>query len=223
MSRERNPMFSLTAVLAAGAIALSSVSLLGCGKEEPPPPPPPPPRPVAQAPEPLRAEEIVTDPRVQFPQQYIPVDESLARAVANFAANLAAGDRSALEASLDAPSRATLDLLVDSGQWTGATSAIQVVRIVRLDPAGDSAQIGLAIQDSRGAYLTGWKAQSSGGAWVFGAMPSPPRTAMTAAHLDGASLVELVAETPKQDPRKPAEAAPEEQAVDPDTANMSFE
>ena len=72
-------------------------------------------------------------------------------------------------------------------------------------------QLGLAIQDSRGAYLTAWRAQSSGGSWVFGAMAAPPRTAMTAAELDGATLVIQVAEQPKAAPvEAPTEPEPEQ-------------
>ena len=199
-------------ILIFAGLSLLSAALLaasGCGKKEEPPPPPPPPPPVARAPDPVRVDELITDPRVQFPQKFVPVDESLARAVVNFASDLAAGDREGFEAALDAPARSTLDLLVESGQWTGATASIQVVRVVRLDASGSTADVGLAIQDAQGAYLTGWRAQQSRDRWVFGAMPSPPRSALTAAELDGAALIAQVAEQPKDASKAPAKPAEE--------------
>lgn len=204
MTSRKHTVHTLAGLLLLGA-GLST--LAGCGKKAEPPPPPPPPPPVARAPEPVRVADLITDPRVQFPQKFVPSDESLARAIVTFASDLAAGDRDGFEAALDAPAKATLDLLIESGQWTGATASIQAVRVVRLDPSGSSADLGLAIQDAQGAYLTGWKGQRSGDQWVFGALPSPPLTALTAADLDGAALIAQVVEKPKP-------AAPQPAAVD---------
>lgn len=206
MTSRKSPILFLAglSLLPAAVLAVS-----GCGKKEEAPPPPPPPPPVVRAPDPVRVDELITDPRVQFPQKFVPVDESLARAVVNFASDLAAGDREGFEAALDAPARSTLDLLVESGQWTGATASIQVVRVVRLDASGSTADVGLAIQDAQGAYLTGWRAQQSGDRWVFGAMPSPPRSALTAAELDGAALIAQIAEQPKDGAKALPKAAEE--------------
>lgn len=206
MTSRKSPILILAGLTLLPAALLA---IPGCGKKEEPPPPPPPPPPVVRAPDPVRVDELITDPRVQFPQKFVPIDESLARAVVDFASDLAAGDREGFEAALDAPARSTLDLLVESGQWTGATAAIQVVRVVRLDASGSTADVGLAIQDAQGAYLTGWKAQQSGDRWVFGAMPSPPRSALTAAELDGAALIAQVAEQPKDASKAPPKAEDE--------------
>ncbi|MBL0921456.1 MAG: hypothetical protein IBJ10_04930 [Phycisphaerales bacterium] len=198
-------------VVSAGALLGLTAAVWGCGKKQEPPPPPPPPPPMARAPEPVRVAEIITDPRVQFPQKFAPVNESLARAVVAFASDLAAGDVEGFQSVLDAPARSTLDLLVEGGEWTRATASIQAVRVVRLDASDTGADLGLAIQDGNGAYLTGWRIVRSGEQWVFGAIATPAVSALTAEELDGAALVAAVVEQPKA-PAAPTLTQPDQPA-----------
>ena len=172
-------------VHAALAVALlaGGVSLSACKKEEPPPPPPPPPRKVAQK---VDAQSLVSDPRVQFPQDQAPTNESLARAVADLASALASGDDAAFAALLDGPSKQVLAEQVANGSWARETANIEVVRVVALTADADSASVTLAVQDPRGAYLLGWKAVPSGDLWTFGGAQSPDTRAPRAADLDNA-------------------------------------
>lgn len=169
----------LAASLFAGAGAMSA-----CKEEAPPPPPPPPPK---QAARPVDAQSFVSDPRVQFPQEHAPIDESLARAVANFASALASGDASVIRPMLDNPGRAVLDEQVETGAWERETEGIEVVRVVSLTRNGENASFTLAVQDPRGAYLLGWKAvQSNGESWIIGGAPAPDTRAARASDLAGA-------------------------------------
>lgn len=215
MTNPRNHILraTSTSLPCAAGLALALLALCGC-KKEPPPPPPPPPPPVVRAPEPLRIESILTDPRVQFPQQLAPADEALARSVVSFATALVKGDHAALGSLLDAPARGLLDMQVRSGEFSLATSALTAVRVIRLDSKGDTADIGLAIQGAPGpgaAYLTGWRAKQLDGKWVFGGMPVLARSASVASDLDGA---DLVPPAPKEEP-KPAAVKPDKPAETP--------
>lgn len=190
-------------------LAIGATALGGCGKKKAPPPPPPPPPRVA-APEPVRVETLAGDPRVQFPQSAAPTDESLARAVAAFATALAKGDDAALGAMLDAPAKGVLAMQVRSGEWKSATAKIEAVRVVRLTQGGDSADIGLAVQDpsAGGAYLTGWRAKQLEGAWVFTGLPVVAKSAPRAADLDNADLAPIAPPVAAAPAEKPAPAAP---------------
>lgn len=197
-------------ILMLTASALLAPGLAGCGKKKAPPPPPPPPPPRAAAPEPVRVEGLAGDPRVQFPQAMAPTDESLARAVASFATALAKGDDAALGAMLDAPAKGLLAMQVRSGEWKAATAKIEAVRVVKLTSSGDSADLGLAVQDpgAGGAYLTAWRAKQVESAWIFGGLPVAARSAPRASDLDNADLappVEAKKPEAKPDPAKPAE------------------
>lgn len=176
-------MRATTRLALAGALALPAV-LAACGKEAPPPPPPPPPKKVAQK---VDAQSFVSDPRVQFPQEHAPTDESLAQAVADFASALARGDASAFGAMLDNPSKQVLEQQRSSGAWTRETSGIETVRVVALTAQAESADLALAVQDPRGAYLLGWKAvRTPADSWTFGGAPAPDTRAPRASDLDGA-------------------------------------
>lgn len=175
---------TLRVALACAILAPSLTLTVGCKKEEPPPPPPPPPRQVAR---PVDAQSFVSDPRVQFPQEHAPTDESLARAVADFASALANGDDGAMTSMLDAPGRSILAEQVQTGAWERETSTIETVRVVALTLDGDSADLTVAVQDPRGAYLLGWKAvRDANDAWVFGGAPAPDARAPRASDLDDA-------------------------------------
>jgi hypothetical protein len=175
---------TLRASLACAVLMPALTLTVGCKKEEPPPPPPPPPKQVAR---PVDAQSFVSDPRVQFPQEHAPTDESLAQAVADFTSALAKGDNNALSAMLDAPGRAILTEQVQTGAWERETSNIETVRVVALNRDGENANLTVAVQDPRGAYLLGWKAaRTNADAWVFGGAPAPDARAPRASDLDDA-------------------------------------
>ncbi len=207
MMNPRDPRHIALVSLLAPALGLAA----GC-EEKKAPPPPPPPQAVTRAPEPLQIESIIQDKRVQFPQSIAPSDESLSRSVVSFATALAKGDSAALSQLLDAPGKNLLDMQVKSGEWQQATAGLAVVRVVRIDPKGDSADLGIAVQGSSpadGAYLTGWRARQVDGKWTFGGLPVVSRSAPAAADLDGAELAKpapVVKEEPK--PAAPTEPAP---------------
>lgn len=169
--------------------AIVAAALAGCGGEsDEQAQTAPPPRPVVEAPKQVNVQSLIGDKRVQFPQARAPTDESLARAVVGLAEGLASGNEEALRPMLDASARGVLDQLIESGRWSDATGEIEAVRIVSLDQGEEGTTIGLAIQTSKGAYLTGWRATGQRGSWTFGATPTPETTAPTAADLDGAAL-----------------------------------
>ncbi|MDX2147408.1 MAG: hypothetical protein SFZ23_07780 [Planctomycetota bacterium] len=162
---------------------MSVVVLTGCGKKAPPPPPPPPPPPVAPPPpEPANlgnvARAVNADPKVQFPQDRAPVDESLARAVFQFAGAFARGDSGALDSMLEAASRPTLSSLTADRRWETATAELEAVRVVSLveslesDTQASNAQLVLAFQEPGSSYVLAWRASRAGSAWVFAAAPS---------------------------------------------------
>lgn len=184
MNRATDAM-TRTSIHSALAVALlaGGVSLSACKKEEPPPPPPPPARKVAQK---VDAQSLVSDPRVQFPQENAPTNESLARAVADLASALASGDNAAFALHLDGPSKQVLAEQVANGSWARETANIEVVRVIALNADGESASVTLAVQDPRGAYLLGWKAVGNGEDWTFGGAQSPDTRAPRASDLDNA-------------------------------------
>lgn len=177
-----NDRIWVRAVLAASLLA-GGAWLSACKEEAPPPPPPPPARQVAQ---PVDAQSFVSDPRVQFPQEHAPTNESVARAVGDLASALASGDAGAMLMLLDAPGRAIIEEQVDSGAWGRETTGIEVVRVVSLTHDNESVTVTLAVQDKRGAYLLGWKGvRGDDQRWVFGGAPSPDDRALRASELDG--------------------------------------
>lgn len=219
MTNPRNPRLIASLGLLLPALGLAAA---GC-EEKKAPPPPPPPQAVTRAPEPLQIESIIQDKRVQFPQSIAPSDEALARSVVSFATALAKGDSAAMSQLLDAPGKTLLDMQVKSGEWQQATSGLAVVRVVRIDPKGETADLGIAVQGAApadGAYLTGWRARQVDGKWTFGGLPVVSRSAPSASDLDGAELsrpAPVVKEEPKPDakPAAPTEAAPPAQPKPP--------
>lgn len=174
---------------ALSALALcAAMPLHGCKKEEPPPPPPPPPPRVVEAARPVDVQSLMMDERVQFPSQFAPTDRDLAQSVADLASAIARGDEDAAATYFDGAARGALEMLVRSGEWRSATERVRAVRVVRIDGGGDEARVGLAIEDTTGAYLTGWRASNVGGRWMFTGLPVAPRSAARASDLDGADL-----------------------------------
>jgi len=131
------------------------------------------------------------DPRVQFPRERAPATPELAQSVAALASAIAAGDADRLRELVDPPTAAVLDELVGTGAWQEETGAIEVGRVVALESQEESAKVGLAVQDPRGAYLLGWEGSNLRGGWVFTgfAVQGAPE-ASRAAQLDGAALAE---------------------------------
>lgn len=157
--------------------ALLLVALAGCGKPPPPPPPPapPPPPPVPQA---VNVDAVLAstrlDPRVQFPQEAAPLDESLVVAVAQLANALVAGDDAGMRTRLAPDAQRVLDALVSSGEWEDSTQRVQGVRVLMIvdnAPTGtqemNDATFYLGVQEAGQAYVLGWSGTKTDGAWVF--------------------------------------------------------
>lgn len=178
-------------MLRAGALGLLCASMLaapGCKKKAQPPPPPPPPPPPA-APAPVNVSSLLTDRKVQFAETAAPTDESLARAVVDFAKGIANGNASAVEGMLDPLSKETLANLRASGGWSRATGEIEVVRVVSLASSGDGYVLGLAVMPKgEPAYMTGWRLRpSDDGGWLVSGAPTSVRTAASVEDLDGSA------------------------------------
>ncbi len=132
-------------VCACGCALGLTLALGGCKKKAPPPPPPPPPPPVIeQAPEPVDIDSLRQsmniDARVQFPEQFAPVNPELARAVLSFADALVRGDDESLRGMLDSSGVRPLEDLVADGTWFDSTAKAEVVRVTFLAEVDDSGQ-----------------------------------------------------------------------------------
>jgi len=185
--------------LGLAALTLACLAPLACEKKQPgaslggrssstsapstePAAPPPPPAPVALSPA-----DLDLAPGAQFPAQFIPVDESAARAIAALASAIALGDADALAGMIDRADAAVLEHLRETGQWDDATAGV-TVRVVAVEPADPGVRVGLAIQDDAGAYLIGWEGAPARGVWTFRSLPVESPAAARAADLDGAAL-----------------------------------
>lgn len=216
------PMLAACAGLAVVSVGLSA-GIGGCEKKKvvaPPPPPPPPPPP---APEPVRVDGLLqamkADARVQFPAANAPTDEKLARAVIELADALARGDAKKFEALVDAPGKGVLAELQASGAWEESTGKkIEAVRVAKLSGGGD---LVLAVQEVGSAYPLAWKANTTGPAVVFSAVPTRNLILNRASEFDTASLsmasaAPAPAATKEEDERGdlPADAKPDAPAED---------
>lgn len=175
----------------------------GCGQEEPPPEPPrrpqreaPPPDPDPVDIEAVRA-SLDPDPRVQFAQDYAPVDRELAEAVFGLAEAIVQGDDERLREMIDRNARRVLDTLLDTGGWARATSDIESVRVVYMDSSARrsedvrSGNVVLAVRDRSGAMVTNWGFMRAGGQWVFTNDMASAETRPTAGDWDGESYMVL--------------------------------
>lgn len=187
--RHGPPMVAMSVVLAVVSVGLTA-GVGGCEKKKvvaPPPPPPPPPPP---APEPVHVDGLLqamkADARVQFPANKAPTDEKLARAVIELADALARGDAKKFESIIDAPGKGVLAELQASGAWEESTGKkIEAVRVAKLSGGGD---LVLAVQEVGSAYPLAWKANTSGPAVVFSAVPTRNLILSRASEFDTASL-----------------------------------
>jgi hypothetical protein len=181
--------------LAAGLLA---ASMTGCSKPPPPPPAPPPaPPPPPPAPDPVNVESVMAslspDARVQFPQDYAPLTESLAKAVVSFADAFAKGDDSKVGAMLTPGAKATLDQIEAAGGWEDATKKLEAVRVVSLAETGGeeqkatSADVVLAFQEPGSSYVLTWSCSLQNENWLFDAKPAPRGTKPRASDWDGTS------------------------------------
>jgi hypothetical protein len=150
---------------------------------------------------------------VQFPEASAPTDESLARAVINFADALAKGDADKLRPMLDPVGKQVLDQLTASGDWDESTGkSIEAVRVSKLS-GSDPASLRLAIQEPGSAYALAWSVRSNEGAFIFAGAPIPNVTFPRASDFDNSPL--SVGAAPP--------AAPAERDPAPDTAAPSPE
>jgi hypothetical protein len=145
------------------------------------------------------------DKRVQFPQKEAPTDETLARAVIDFADALAKGDSTKFGSMLTSGTRPFLDQLTGDGSWEEATSKIEAVRVITLTdldpPAPPSAEqtfamLYYAVQEPSGAYLMGWSARKDGGTWKFTMAPSGSMVKPRASDFDVGGVLDAPAPTP---------------------------
>jgi hypothetical protein len=150
--------------------------------------------------------DLKPDPRVQFPQEAAPVDESLAKAVITLANAIVKGDSDAVRALLSGDAQVTLDGLVNSGEWDDATGKIEGARVLRIRdnaPTGTQAMsdatVWIAVQEPGSAYVLGWNAiNAAGGSWKFDGAPATnairPR-AQDFASLSDSELIAVVTST----------------------------
>lgn len=136
------------------------------------------------------------DARVQFPDDYAPVDETLARAIISLADALAKGDADAMESLVNASARSVLDELTAFGDWYEAADTIEAVRVVFVEQAAleddvDIANVAFAIQDADGAYILGWTADHLSSGWVFGNSVTTSDVKRRATDWDGTVQEEL--------------------------------
>lgn len=209
----------------AAITAATASCLIGCKKKEPPPPPPPPKQtytPPPPPPEPVNVDVLVqsvgADARVQFPQQFAPVDEGFARAAIMLADSLARGDESALRDVLTQPGQSVLDELIGTGGWYDSTENIEVVRIVELNEFAMT--LTLAVQDPDGAYPLKWRGVSFGGNTKFEGVQVDDIVMRRASDFDG-GVPEKVAQAPEEEDdasgeadSSPTEPEPEEEEID---------
>jgi hypothetical protein len=128
---------------------------------------------------------------VEYPTPRIPADAALARAIADFAGALKSGDTDTLRSLLSEEGQAVLSTLAESGDWSGASTGIEAVRVCTVLEEDSTASIGLGISDDSGAYLTGWTATSDGGRWTFAGLAIEPVMASSLSSLDGSALTQL--------------------------------
>jgi len=217
MNRSWNNPRLAAAMLACVAAGLTGGAIPGCGESEPernsaaqsPTASRPAPAP-APTPEPVDVQRLIEHPAVQFPTSQAPTDESLAQAVVDLATAIASGDTQAMRRLLEPSAQAVLDHLLETGQWQSATSGLETVRVSSLQVEGQSARVGLGIEDPEGAYLLAWEARSAGGGWTFTGLAVPNAAAATAAELDGVSLVPASVPTAGSE-QDAGESAPQQQ------------
>ena len=216
-------------VLGAAGLACASLAAMlpGCGKKEAPPPPPPPVYVPPPEPEPIDvaalAQSLGADARVEFPQSQAPVDRSLGEGVVKLCDALARGDAAGMRALLDPSARSVLDSLEASEGWLEGTRGLEAVRVVYIDPPAreaeqaESADVMLALQDSRGAYVLRWKASRVLDSWVFAGMQATSRERSRASEWDGLELASF--EGDGAAPSIPPEVMAQLQALGIDLAN----
>ncbi|MBL8762846.1 MAG: hypothetical protein JNM07_01080 [Phycisphaerae bacterium] len=207
-----------------------ALALSACDKKPPTPPKPPAPPPAppkVEEPPPVAvdalAQELKADARVQFPAERAPGDEGLARAVIQLADSIARGDSARLRAMLDRPAQAILDQITAGDDWRRATMPIEVVRVVRVQPMGDSgAMVALAVQDPAGAYVMGWAARPTGSSWIFGSMPTTSAMLRRAADFDKEDLGADMKASMSDDVIEAAKKAAKDAGIDPKVVEQAI-
>ncbi len=175
------------AATALAAISMSTMLIAGCA-EEPPPPPPPKKAPPPPPPPPDPMENVTLHEKVTFPAELEPPSPEVAMAIAALANAFAAGDDEALRGAIVDSDHSILDALIAAGMWGDNTESIEAVRVCALDDNGESTNVGIGIQDNRGAYLLAWETGSDKG-FKWQSMDIELQTATRVSELDGASLL----------------------------------
>ena len=128
-----------------------------------------------------------------------------------------------MRALLDPSARSVLDSLEASEGWLEGTRGLEAVRVVYIDPPAreaeqaESADVMLALQDSRGAYVLRWKASRVLDSWVFAGMQATSRERSRASEWDGLELASF--EGDGAAPSIPPEVMAQLQALGIDLAN----
>jgi hypothetical protein len=193
-----SPIDRRTARFLLIAAAAASMALAGAGcqkKKKPAPPPPPPPKPVAVIAPPVDIgavlQQMKADARVQFADNQIPADRTLAEGIVKLADSLAKGDANGIKAVLTPQARTIVDELVATGGWDD-TKNIEQVRVVSvsgtIDDHAQNSSVAMAIQGKDGAYLLAWAGTRNGDSWTFQNAPCQDTVKTRAREFDGVAI-----------------------------------
>ena len=201
----------------AGIVALAG-ALVGCGEKQEAKPAP---KPAAEAPSPkprqvaseASLDQVKKHPKVQFAELTLPESQAALNAIAALASAIAAGDSATMSQLISPRDQAVLKALVEQGEWQRQADATKLVRITTISSTSESnLQVGVAIEDDLGAFLTGWEATGSGDAWTFSGLAIESLSAAKAVELDGVALTLLA--LPAGNPVTVAALTPESKADD---------
>lgn len=183
------PPARMTRAAAMGLIICAGLALPACEKkqtsqqQQAAPAPAPAPRQVASL------DGVKLHSKVQFPDTSLPSSQEAVDAIAALAGAMASGDAAAMQRLLGERDQAVLKMLVESGEWQHQADETRVVRICSIKDEGSKLLVGIALENSNSAYLTGWEATQAGDAWVFSGVPISMKAGAAAADLDGSELV----------------------------------
>ncbi|MFG0330886.1 MAG: hypothetical protein ACF8PN_13430 [Phycisphaerales bacterium] len=223
MTRQANErLFRLRALLSVAAAALILTLAIGCEEEPPPPPPPPPPAP---KPQPPTVEEISAlvplDSKVDLDDFNFHSERTREQMVASFHLlnGFARADEDSLRSMIDSTARATLDQLIDEGEWNGLAERIERVNLMSaMSPDGSGLTLNFVIEGDGILSPQTWVGRQRGDSFIFSpeyTMPEREEAAPVAedAADDGADGDDERIRTPRDDddpgnPRDPRRRVP---------------
>lgn len=168
----------------AACLLLAAATLSGCGASTDqtavptaaparPRTPPPPPRPTVTPVDQLMA-QLGIDERVYLAEDVAPGTDVERKAVLEFFDTFARGDATALSSMLSKLDRYELDVLVDTGAWSEATSGIERIEVqTGVSPDGQACALAVFyVHDDFQPQLWYYKAEAMGA--TFDAVAGPP-------------------------------------------------